>query len=212
MKILFYNHTGQVSGAERVLLAMLQSVKDRPATHAVLLCPAAAPLMELAQAQGVRGEAMEELQARFTWRVDRLAQYLWSFYSVIRSFCTQALHFQPDLIHANSVRAGIVASLATMHLRVPVIWHIHDSLPRHPFSLLIRWLALSSARHHLLGVSHAVIHRFHSRLSLFVSRPPARVIHNGVAVDRFRPDPKSRETVRAELNLHTDDLAVGLVG
>jgi glycosyltransferase involved in cell wall biosynthesis len=212
MRILFYNHTGQVSGAERVLLAILQGGKDKPATQAVLLCPAASPLMLNAQAQGIRCEAIEELQARFTWRVDRLVQYLWSFYLVIRSFRAQVYQFQPELIHANSVRAGLVASLATVLLRVPVIWHIHDTLPRHPFSVLIRWLALSSPRHHLLGVSHAVIKRFRSRLSLFVQRPPARVIHNGVAVERFRPDAQAREAVRDEWQLRADDLALGIVG
>jgi glycosyltransferase involved in cell wall biosynthesis len=212
MRILFYNHTGQVSGAERVLLAILQGGKDKPATQAVLLCPAASPLMLNAQAQGIRCEAIEELQARFTWRVDRLVQYLWSFYCVIRSVRAQVYQFQPELIHANSVRAGLVASLATVLLRVPVIWHIHVSLPRHPFSVLIRWLALSSSRHHLLGVSHAVIQRFRSRLSLFVQHSPARVIHNGVAVERFRPDAQAREAVRAEWQLRAEDLALGIVG
>lgn len=212
MRILFYNHTGQVSGAERVLLAMLQGVKDKPAMQAVLVCPAASPLLQQAQAQGVRCEPITELQARFTWRVDSFLKYLWSFYAVIRAFRARVMQLQPDLIHANSVRAGLVASLATILLRVPVVWHIHDSLPRHPFSLVIRWIALSSSRHHLLGVSHAVIKRFRSRLSLFVPRPPARVIHNGVAVDRFRPDPTGREAVRDELQLRDDDCALGIVG
>jgi L-malate glycosyltransferase len=212
MKILFYNHTGQVSGAERVLLAMLPNApKDAP-KDAVLLCPAASPLFALATANGVRCVPMEELHARFTWRLDRLASYLWSFYQVMRSFRAQVKQMQPGLIHANSVRAGLVAYVATILLRIPVIWHIHDSLPRHPFSVLIRWLALSSSRNHLLGVSHAVIKRFRSRLSLFVSRPLAHVIHNGVEVDRFQSDSQSREAVRNEWKLRADDLALGIIG
>ncbi len=211
MRILFYNHTGQVSGAERVLLALLQGVKGKPATQAVLLCPPLSPLWKQAHALGVRCEPIAELHARFTWRVDRLVQYLWSFYPAMRGFRTQVMQFQPELIHANSVRAGLVAFLATMLLRMPIVWHIHDRLPPHPFSLLIRWIALSSARNHLLGVSLAVIKRFRSRLSLFVHHPPTRVIYNGVAVDRFRPDPASREVVREELKLSEADLALGII-
>ncbi|MBL8208030.1 MAG: glycosyltransferase family 4 protein [Blastocatellia bacterium] len=211
MRILFYNHTGQVSGAERVLLALLQDVKDKPATQALLLCPPLSPLWKQAHAQGIYCEPIAELQARFTWRVDRLVQYLWSFAQVMRRFRRQVIRFQPELIHANSVRAGLVAFLATMLLRVPIVWHIHDSLPRHPFSILIRWIALSSSRNHLLGVSLAVIKRFRSRLSLFVHHPPMRVIYNGVAVDRFHFDPAGREAVREELKLREEELALGII-
>src|SRR6185295_3105256 len=52
MKILFYNHTGQVSGAERVLLLILARI-DREAFEAVVLCPERGPLSNMVSELGV---------------------------------------------------------------------------------------------------------------------------------------------------------------
>ena len=35
-------------------------------------------------------------------------------------------------MHANSVRSGLVASTATLGMKMPVVWHLHDTLPQAP--------------------------------------------------------------------------------
>ena len=47
-----------------------------------------------------------------------------------------------DIVHANSVRAGIATSLASIGSGCKVVWHVHDNLPRHPLSTVIRLAAL----------------------------------------------------------------------
>ena len=71
MKILFYNHTGQISGAERVLLIILAGGDRRRFVPAVL-CPADGPLMNKVRELGVRTITIDSLEARFTLRLDRL--------------------------------------------------------------------------------------------------------------------------------------------
>ncbi len=75
VKILFYNHTGKVSGAERVLL-MIAARLDRSRFESVVLCPADGPLMSMLEPLGVRTAVIDPLLARFTWRPIRLLKYL----------------------------------------------------------------------------------------------------------------------------------------
>ena len=154
MKILFYNHTGTVSGAERVL-SMILARLDRNRFEPVVVCPAESRMMELAEGHGVRTRGLRQLEARFTWRLDRMLRYLGSFAEVIRDARTTVMDEAPDAIHANSIRAGLVMSAATIGLKVPVVWHAHDILPRHPFSTAVRLFAAATARNHILAVSHA---------------------------------------------------------
>src|SRR5437667_1941607 len=140
MKILFYNHTGTVSGAERVL-SMILTHLDRDHYQPVVVCPPASRMTALAEEANVRTRALAELKARFTWRLDRVARYLISFASVIQHARRIVIEEGPDIIHANSIRAGLVMSAATIGLGVPVIWHAHDILPRHPLSTAVRLFA-----------------------------------------------------------------------
>src|SRR5258706_612588 len=212
MKVLFYNHTGMVSGAERVLLMILNGI-DRQRYEPIVVCPAASRMMELAEQAGVRTRGLTTLHARFTWRLDRVAQYLYSFYRVIRDARAVVVEEAPSFIHANSIRAGLVTSAATMGLKVRVIWHAHDILPRHPLSTAVRMFAALTSRNQILAVSHAVANRFRGLvLRPFAQRVPINVIHNSVDLDRFHPDALSRSRTRRELGLTDDQLAVGIVG
>ena len=212
MKILFYNHTGQVSGAERVLQMILNDL-DRERYQCVVACPENSKLFELMNFAGERTRALRLLEARFTWRPDLLLRYLLSFVQVIRDARSVVVSEAPDAIHANSIRAGIVMAAATLGLRVPVIWHGHDILPRHPLSTIVRLFALLSARNRILAVSQAVVTGFRGlMLKSFGRRVPIRVIHNAVDLERFKPNSETRVTTRAALGLTDAQSVIGMVG
>ena len=78
----------------------------------------------------------------------------------------QILILAPDLIHANSVRAGIVASIASLGTGKQVIWHVHDTLPRHPVSSAIRVFVLAARRTRVIAVSNAAAERMRGLLPL----------------------------------------------
>ena len=211
MKILFYNHTGNVSGAERVLLMILKGV-DRQVFDPVVLCPTEGRLTEIAREAGAGIIPIDQLRARFTWRVDRLLRYLASFVGVIRTARSVVLSEAPDIIHANSIRAGLVMSAATVGLKVPVVWHAHDILPRHPLSAAVRLVAGATKRNQILAVSHAAAARFRGHLMNRSNRRPVKVIHNAVDLERFQPNSASRREIRRALGLTETQQVVGIVG
>ncbi|MDQ2937833.1 MAG: glycosyltransferase, partial [Acidobacteriota bacterium] len=212
MKILYYNHTGRVSGAERVLLQIVAQL-SRDRFEPVLLCPADGTLQDDAQAVGVLCDSVNELQARFTWRLGHLIRYFASFISIIRQVRKRVIESQPELIHANSLRAGLVISTATLGLRKPIIWYVHDVLPRHPFSAFIRLFVLLFPPARIVTVSQISRDRLLGNLlRVFPRRTEVTVIHNSVDAERFRPQPAKVIEIRKELQLRSRDALIGIVG
>lgn len=212
LKILFYNHTGQVSGAERVMLMILSGL-DRNRFQTFVVCPKDGDLTKLAEDVGVQVSNVELLEARFTWRPDLLIKYLKSFFGVIAKLRKVLLDHDPDLIHANTIRAGIVATTATLGTGIRVVWHLHDMLPHHPLSTLIRWYATLSTRTSLLAVSQAVAIRFQgSFLRLLNACQKVQVIHNGIDLRRFNGSSALGHNFRNEFELGEEQFVVGIVG
>jgi glycosyltransferase involved in cell wall biosynthesis len=209
MKLLFYNHTGQVSGAERMLLMILARL-NQSLFDPLLICPEAGPLMKMATGLRVPVESVPGLEARFTWRPGRLLRYLKSFFLVIRELRRKIEQVEPDLIHANSIRAGLVATAATIGMRTSVVWHLHDLLPRHPLSTCVRIVALLCARTRMIAVSQAVASNF---VGAFHSlRKRTTVILNAIELERFQASHPAGQKVRDELNLGDSRPIVGIVG
>lgn len=210
MKILFYNHTGKVSGAERLLLMILAKI-DRERFDPTVVCPEQSSLSHLVSDLGVPVKTVSGLEARFTWRVDQFARYLQSFLQVIRELRARVKTIQPDLIQANSIRAGLVATAATIGLGTRVVWHLHDMLPRHPLSSLIRLFALLSSRTRMIAVSEAVGRNFSGRLPRAV-RKRIEVVLNAIDLDSFKLDATAKPRIRRELQVGPAALLFGIVG
>ena len=212
MKILFLNHTGIVSGAERVLLTILERL-DRQRFQIVVSCPLGSDLANLLQERNVPIVATPDLHARFTWNPIRMVQYLRSYFRAIREFRRAPFLKTVTLIHANSVRAGLVASFATVGTGIPVIWHLHDMMKHHPFSTAIRWVALLMPAISVLAVSHAAAEQFRGLLlRLSDNRPPVTVLQNSVDAQRFKPDSAGRQRIRQSLGLPDTHFAFAIVG
>ena len=194
-------------------MLMILSGLDRGRFQASVICPNEGYLTKLAAEAGVQVINTELLEARFTWRPDRLVKYLVSFFEVIVKLRRVIIKVDPNLIHANTIRAGLVATTATLGTRIQVIWHLHDILPHHPLSTLIRWYAALSPRTNLLAISWAVAHRFRGRiLRLLNVGRKIKVIHNGIDLKRFSIDPAARQRVRNELSLAAQQFVIGSVG
>jgi glycosyltransferase involved in cell wall biosynthesis len=210
MKILFYNHTGQASGAER-LLSMILSRLDHAAFEPIMVCPESGTLRQMVNEIGVPVETLTGLEARFTWRLDYLARYCKSFLQVMRQLRSKVTGINPDLIHANSIRAGLVATAATFGLGTPVVWHLHDLLPRHPLSTLIRIFASLSKRTRMIAVSDAVARNFRGRFSPLMGNRVG-VILNAIELEKFQPNGTTPHAIRDEFGLNKDDFVLGIIG
>ncbi len=210
-KILFYNHTGKCSGAERVLLDTLSALQSAPDAYRLFVaCPTDDDLASLIDAHGVPVLAIPALKARFTKDPRVLFGYLRSFAGNMLSFRKLVRTVAPDLLYANTVRAGLVATLATLGTKTPVVWHVHDDLPQHPLSSLIRRTAFYSDRTTLIAVSKATAGAFAGDLH-FGSR--LQVLHNGVDLVRFpHKSTVAPSAFRDELGLGENDLLIVAVG
>ena len=178
-----------------------------------VICPASGELKKTVTDLGVPCHEVDSLKARFTWRLDHLVRYLGSFGRLIRQVRAQVTGIDPDLIHANSVRAGLVTTLATIGLDVPVVWHVHDMLPRHPLSTAIRFVVRCSQRTRIIAVSKAAADRFRGNLLRGTkARASVTVILNAVDLEKFHPDDTSRLCAREALTLAAADQVIGIVG
>jgi glycosyltransferase involved in cell wall biosynthesis len=179
MKVCYYNHTGKVSGAEKVLFTLLSRIG--PEYETSLIAPDTAPIREFCLNHGIRHLPVDELRARFTMNPFRLARYIssgiWGILQVRRLVKLDA----PDVLHANSTRAGMVACLATLGSKTPVVWHVHDQFRKHPITIFVRVLLGSSRRNSVIAVSKATAAAVRGNpCSHLVERVPVTVIYNGV--------------------------------
>lgn len=140
LRVLFVNHTGDVSGAEISLLELLTALprEVRPAICTPLgtltrALPSDVPFYELRSAA-----AGARLDVRTT------PGEVASMALGIRQLRRTIDDFRPHLVHANSIRAGLIASALFRH-RPPLVVHVRDVLPAHPISHLVRTLLLRRA-------------------------------------------------------------------
>jgi L-malate glycosyltransferase len=197
LRVVHYNHTGVIAGAERVLLNALPRLREE-GLHSIVLSPAGALQAEAAHL-GIEVAECYPLQARFTWNPVKLAQYMRSFAASIRSLRLQLRALQPEVVHANSVRAGLVATSATIATNISIVWHVHDTLPRHPFSVAIRAIAASSRRITLIAVSRATARTFCGTIWKHSLALKTEVLHNVFTGWRAGSAVQQTDRLRAEL-------------
>lgn len=212
MKILFYSHTGKVSGAENVLLLILKKL-NRSRFTPFAVCPAEGELTEKFQELNVPFKTVQTLKARFTWRIDLLFKYLISFFQTIRELRSEVSDTNPDLIHANSIRAGLVATTATIGTKTPVFWHLQDELKPHPISTAIRLFVAFSKRVRLISASKATAESFYGKLlKTFGKNTPLQVVYNSIELEKFDFKPENRTKIREEFNLNESEYLLGIIG
>lgn len=207
-RILYVNHTGQLSGAERVLIDTLRTL-DRSRYEPVVTCPAQGGLASEVLALDVEWLQLAKVRARFSWRPDRIFKALPSLFETVFALRRHIRAIVPDLIHANSVRAGLVASLAAVGTRTPVIWHVHDTLPQHPVSTLLRGFVLLARNTSAIAVSHATARSFRGQVPI---TQKIQVIHSAVDLSRFPSGRPGRQAFRERLGLNEEDFLICAVG
>src|SRR4051794_5748333 len=133
MTVLYVQHTSIVSGAERALTDLVTEVS--PELSVVVICPSGRFADDLRNlGVDVHGYRGTEGSLRFDLRTPGA---LWEMLSSAWSIGRLLAREDVSIIHANSVRSGLMALLATMRHGPPVVVHIHDVLPDNRISSLI---------------------------------------------------------------------------
>jgi glycosyltransferase involved in cell wall biosynthesis len=192
VKVLYTNHTAEVSGGERSLLLLLEGLQGRVTRRAAVPRGRLAGELEALDipVETIAGTAGSlRLHPRHTPRA--LAEMAVAATQVRRS----ANRHRIDLVHANSIRAGVVLALA--HLRAPrraTVVHVRDCLPPGNVSSATMRLIAATA-------TTVVANSHYTARSVLAMAPDANVevLHNPVDVERWDPARIDRDAARARL-------------
>jgi len=205
--VLFVDHTGMMGGAQHSLLDIAERHRERGAVALLEHGPYADALA----ARGVRvlhiggGSGLRALKK--TSRLPGAGALL----ATARAAFGLARVAKPfDVLYANSPKSFLVAALAGIVARKPVVWHLRDILGDGHFSAAnvraVVWAANWRAR--------CVVANSHATGNAFVSAGGRRglvtVVHNGIDAAPFDAlSADTRATVRAELGIADDAFLVG---
>jgi glycosyltransferase involved in cell wall biosynthesis len=185
MTVTFVSPFAQPAGSERYLGVVLEGLPREQVRDVVFLQD---------------GPFADEVRARgFPVEVWPTGPGVRSILRAARRLRRHLRRAAPDLVHANGIKAALVAVLATLGTRTPVVWVKHDlSFDRS----LARPVALGCRL--VVGVSEAAVRVFRSRRKV-------RVVPN--ALPRREVDRQAgRRLVLAALGVDDSAAVVALVG
>ena len=194
-RILFVGHTGQIGGAELILLDV---VAGRESSSAFLFedGPLAKALAErkLKLIISGWGRGLSRFRRDSKWLAavplaGRLALIVEELALAAKSH---------DLVYANSQKAFVLAAIASVFVRRPLIWHLHDIMSAEHFGGLQRrtQVMLANARAtRVIVPSRAAAEAF---IEAGGRRELVEIVPNGLALP---PEPRSAAELRRSLGL-----------
>ncbi len=203
MNVLYVNHTGEVSGAERSLLGLLAALPDevRP-----LVATPGGRLAEVLAGLDVPATPITGTAGSLRLHPLHTPQALVELSLAAAQVHRAARRHGAELVHANSIRAGIVLGLARLAPAATVV-HVRDCLPAG---------AVSSATMRLIAATATTVvaNSRYTAAAVRAAAPRARpeVVYNAVDLERWDPDRIDRARVRAGLGAAgTREVLLGVV-
>ena len=196
MRILFVNHTGFRSGAENAMLRLLEALP--PEHERGLACPPEGGLKEAVRERGIEQFDLPSVELSVNLHPVQTCRGLGRLLRSALVLQRVAARWRADVIHANSVRAGLVAQIGHRLGGPPVVVQCHDNLPRNRVGQLIRRGTAGAAA--VVCVSDWTAREFNYGLR----EPKAERVYISVDRERFSPAARGSTAIRAELGLPED--------
>jgi glycosyltransferase involved in cell wall biosynthesis len=192
MRVLFVSHTAVVSGAERSLLDLLSALVRERDVQPLLATPPGA-LAQLAAARGIATTPIIGTAGSLRLHPLHTPRALSEMAIAASQVRRAASRHRAEIVHANSIRAGIVLALACMRRRVRIV-HVRDCLPPGRLSTATLRLIAASA-------TTVIANSRYTADSVRAAAPRARleVVYNAVDLARFDPSELDRAAARARL-------------
>lgn len=209
MRVLYVSHTAQISGGERSLLGLLGALPESLQPH---LAAPEGPLQRAVQALGVPVTSITGTAGSLRLHPLHTPRAIAEIELAALQVRRAARRAQAEIIHANSIRAGIELGLAPAPRTAggkPAarIVHVRDCLPAG---------VLTSATMRLIAAtaSTVVANSHYTARSVRAAAPGARVevVYNAVDLARFDPVRIDRTATRAALDdVRGGELLLGVV-
>jgi glycosyltransferase involved in cell wall biosynthesis len=203
MRVLYVNHTATIGGGERSLLDLLSALPED--VSPALACPGG-DLAAAARQLGVAVAAIPAVAPSFRLHPVQTAHGIASLVRAAAALRRAARRHRVDLVHANSIRAGLVAAPLARLGGPPVVVHIRDCLPPGTLAALTRRAIRSGAAFVIANSSYTGRSFAQNGTSTFL-----RVVHNGLDLTVFDPARIDRTFARERLGLGPDEQALGVV-
>jgi glycosyltransferase involved in cell wall biosynthesis len=128
------DHTAQMSGGEIALLNLVNEI-DRRRFEPIVLLFSPGPLADRLLACGVETYTVPLASAVLNTRKDSLgARSLTKIFAIVTlafytcKLCLIVSKLRVQLIHTNSLKADVIGGLVGRILRIPVMWHVRDTI------------------------------------------------------------------------------------
>ena len=203
VQLLFLIRSLNYGGAERQLVALAKGLWPRDQSLAIATFYSSGPLRKDLESAGV---PVISLEKRSRWSTIR---FFWRLIRLVRTS-------QPQILHGYLGTANILTVLLKPFCpETKIVWGVRASnmdLSRYGWlDRLLYWIECRLSR-----FADAIIVNSHAGLEYAVHhgfpRPKMVVIHNGIDVERFRPDEEARRWLREAWGVTGDLFLIGLVG
>jgi glycosyltransferase involved in cell wall biosynthesis len=130
-RVVYLDHVARLSGGEIALLRVLPHLR-RVNAHVIL--GEEGPLADRLAQAGVSVEvlpiaaSLRDLR-RESVRVGGASPVaVWQTLAYVVRLARRLRRLRPDIVHTNSLKAGVYGILACRALRIPVVWHVRDRI------------------------------------------------------------------------------------
>lgn len=208
LRVVYLDHVAKLSGGEIALLRLLPHLHEVNA-HVILFEDG--PLAGRLREAGISVEILPlDRRVRETRKEEvvpgkispRLA---WATAAYTMKLARRLRQLDPDLVHTNSLKAGVVGGVAARLAGIPVVWHLRDRLADDylpaPTVALVRWWARRFATRVIANSSHTAatlsvrVHPETPRVSRLLNAvvPEVSIVPDPVTPFASVPDVERRE-------------------
>jgi L-malate glycosyltransferase len=203
VRVLYVDHTSSVGGAQRALLDLLDGLPS--SVRPTVMCPPG----DLARL--VRERGVPVIEFRGTSGSFRLhpVNSIRASSDVARSaaaIARAARRTGAEVVHANSIRAGVMVALARQLGLPATVVHVHDALPHDLVAGLVRRL-VQSGSDAVITISDYTTRNFND--PRWAER--GHLLYNPLDLRRFDAERLGRSEARARLGIPLDVPLIGVV-
>lgn len=191
MRVTHLSASGEIGGAESVILACIRAGDGWPGAESSVVTLGTGPFLAAAERLGAcirpvpPPASLSEFGDSFataTSLARRIGPMALAFPAFFRRFSKTISELLPQVIHSHGIKTHVLAAL--LPRRAAVVWHLHDYVGLRPVAS--RLLSLLARRCDLVvAVSESVAE---DARRWFPARVPVVVVHNPVDETRFVPD------------------------
>jgi glycosyltransferase involved in cell wall biosynthesis len=204
MRLALVNHTSDWSGGEAALMRLIAALS--PEHTCAVACPPVGTLPDRLDAAGIDRLPLPHVDLSLRLHPTHTLRGIAEVAAAGVALRRAARRYGADLVHANSVRAGLIGAAADRLGLPPLVVQVHDDLPLTRTGRATRG-AIARTAAGIVAVSDHTARTFNQGLRI----PRAQRVYISIDHDRCDPGRVAPADIRGELNLPGGSHVIGHV-